>query len=257
MAIEGTDSDGGGQASGIPRHVAIIMDGNGRWARERNLPRHAGHKAGVKSVRAVVEESARYNIEVLTLFAFSSENWRRPEEEVSLLMELFMVALRRETKRLTKNNVQLHVIGDTSAFPEKLQQSILSTERETADNNGLVLQIAANYGGRWDITQATRRIAEQVQAGRLDPKDINESTLASELSFPHLPLPDLFIRTGGEQRLSNFLLWQVAYTELYFSPVLWPDFDATEFQQALYSFSGRQRRFGRTGEQVTPAAPTK
>jgi undecaprenyl diphosphate synthase len=233
------------------------MDGNGRWARERNLPRHAGHKAGVKSVRSVVEESARKGIEVLTLFAFSSENWRRPEEEVNLLMELFLVALRRETRRLSDNNVQLRIIGDTSAFPDKLQRSIILAQQETAGNNGLVLQIAANYGGRWDITQATRRIAEQVEAGRLSPEDIDESTLEGELSFPDLPLPDLFIRTGGEQRLSNFLLWQAAYTELYFTSVLWPDFDASQFSRALESFSGRQRRFGRTGEQVTPVAPAK
>ncbi len=250
MATEGTDSS-------IPRHVAIIMDGNGRWARERNLPRHAGHQAGVKSVRSAVEESVRNNIEVLTLFAFSSENWRRPEEEVSLLMELFMVALRRETKRLNKNNVQLRIIGDTSAFQEKLQRSICDAEQETAGNSGLVLQVAANYGGRWDITRAVRRIAEQVQAGTLTPDQIGESTISDELSFPHLPPPDLFIRTGGEQRLSNFLLWQAAYTELYFSPILWPDFDATAFRDALNSFSSRQRRFGRTGEQVDPVAPVE
>jgi undecaprenyl diphosphate synthase len=257
VAIDGSDSNGEGQAGGIPRHVAIIMDGNGRWARERNLPRHAGHKAGVKSVRSVVEESARKNIEVLTLFAFSSENWRRPEEEITLLMELFLVALRRETRRLSDNNVQLRIIGDTSAFPDKLQRSIVSAQQETADNSGLVLQIAANYGGRWDIAQAIRRIAEQVEAGTISPQEIDESTLEGELSFPDLPPPDLFIRTGGEQRLSNFLLWQAAYAELYFTPVLWPDFDATEYHSALDSFSGRQRRFGRTGEQVTPVVQEK
>jgi undecaprenyl diphosphate synthase len=230
------------------------MDGNGRWAQRRKLPRHAGHKAGVKSVRSAVEESVRNKVEVLTLFAFSSENWKRPKEEVGMLMELFMAALRQEVKRLRKNNVRLKVIGDISAFSDKLQASIKAAENDTAANTGLVLQIAANYGGRWDITEAARHIAQRVQAGELEPAAITESTLAESLSFPGLPDPDLFIRTGGEKRLSNFLLWQSAYAELYFTDTLWPDFDAAAFQQALQDFSGRQRRFGLTGEQVTPPA---
>ncbi len=250
MVTKETDISTVLQVGDNPRHVAIIMDGNGRWARARGMPRYAGHKAGVKSVRSIVEESVRRKIEVLTLFAFSSENWRRPEREVNLLMGLFMLLLRRETRRLKKNGVRLRIIGDTSAFSDKLQQAIIQAEQETADSDGLVLQVAANYGGRWDITQAARRIAEQVQAGRFTPEDISESTLAAELSFPDLPPPDLFIRTGGEQRLSNFLLWQSAYTELYFSDLLWPDFQADAFCDALESFSKRHRRFGRTGEQT-------
>ncbi len=251
MVTEGTESDNPGrQRTEVPRHVAIIMDGNGRWAQQRKLPRHAGHKAGVKSVRSAVEESVRNNVEVLTLFAFSSENWKRPEEEVSMLMELFMMALRQEVKRLRKNNVQLRIIGDVSAFPEKLRAAIKAAEGETAANTGLVLQIAANYGGRWDIAQATRRIAEKVRTGELEPDAITESTITESLSFTDLPDPDLFIRTGGEKRLSNFLLWQSAYTELYFTDTLWPDFDAVAFRQALREFGGRQRRFGLTGEQV-------
>jgi undecaprenyl diphosphate synthase len=226
------------------------MDGNGRWAQRRKLPRHAGHKAGVKSVRSAVEESVKNNVEVLTLFAFSSENWKRPKEEVGMLMELFVAALRQEVKRLQKNNVRLRVIGDTSAFSDKLQASIAAAEQQTAANTGLTLQVAANYGGRWDITQATRRIAEQVRAGELEPSAITESSVSESLSFPGLPDPDLFIRTGGEKRLSNFLLWQSAYAELYFTELLWPDFDAEAFQQALRDFNGRQRRFGLTGEQV-------
>jgi undecaprenyl diphosphate synthase len=250
MDAEGTESESLEQVIRIPRHIAIIMDGNGRWAQRRKLPRHAGHKAGVKSVRTAVEESVRNNIEVLTLFAFSSENWKRPKEEVGLLMELFVAALRQEVKRLHKNNVRLKVIGDISAFPDKLNASIAAAEKQTEANTGLTLQIAANYGGRWDITQATRHIAERVKSGDLEPSAISESIVSESLSFPGLPDPDLFIRTGGEKRLSNFLLWQSAYAELYFTDTLWPDFDAEAFQQALRDFSGRQRRFGLTGEQV-------
>jgi undecaprenyl diphosphate synthase len=234
----------------LPRHVAIIMDGNGRWAEQRGQARHAGHRAGVASVRAVIEESARLGLGALTLFAFSSENWRRPEKEVGLLMDLFMTALNREAKKLKANNISLRVIGDISAFPEKLQRKIRESERSTGDNDGLVLQIAANYGGRWDITQATRQLAEQVRQGLLQPEDIDESTLAGALSFPELPEPDLFIRTGGEQRISNFLLWQCAYTELYFTSTLWPDFDVEAYRDALREFAKRQRRFGMTGDQI-------
>jgi undecaprenyl diphosphate synthase len=234
----------------LPRHVAIIMDGNGRWAQQRSLPRHAGHKAGVKTVRSSVEQSVKYGIEVLTLFAFSSENWKRPQKEVSLLMDLFMAALQREVKRLKRNDVRLRIIGDRSAFSEKLQQRIAAAEADTANNSGLVLQIAANYGGRWDITQAVRRLALKVESGHLKPDAIDESMITSELSFSDLPDPDLFIRTGGEQRISNFMLWQSAYAELYFSEVFWPDFDAQAFEQALEFFSNRQRRFGMTSEQI-------
>ncbi len=234
----------------LPRHVAIVMDGNGRWAKQRNLPRHAGHKAGVKSVRSSVEQSVKHGIEVLTLFAFSSENWKRPKKEVSLLMDLFMIALQREVKRLRRNNVRLRIIGDRSAFSAKLQQRMAEAEAETADNDGLVLQIAANYGGRWDIVQAVRHIAARVATGELPVERITEATIAAELSFSDLPDPDLFIRTGGEQRISNFMLWQSAYTELYFSDDYWPDFDADAFDRALDFYVGRQRRFGMTGEQV-------
>jgi undecaprenyl diphosphate synthase len=234
----------------MPRHVAIIMDGNGRWAKQRNRPRTAGHREGVKSVRAVVEESVRRGVKTLTLFAFSSENWQRPRSEVNILMELFMSALRGEVRRLNDNDVRLRIIGDRSAFPEKLQRRIVEAEDMTADNLTLNLQVAANYGGRWDITQAARRLAEDVRSGRIDPDDIDEDALASRLSFPDIPEPDLFIRTGGEQRLSNFVLWQSAYAELYFTDLFWPDFDAAAYGRALEAFARRQRRFGRTGEQI-------
>ena len=234
----------------LPRHVAIIMDGNGRWAQRRMLPRHAGHRAGVKSVRMVVEQCAKLGIEVLTLFAFSSENWARPRKEVSQLMGLFMSALRGEIKRLRKNRVRLRIIGERSAFSEKLQKRIVEAERLTADNDGLLLQIAANYGGRWDITEAARRLALAVRGGELQPEEISEDTLAGALSFPDCPGPDLFIRTGGERRISNFLLWQIAYSELYFTDRLWPEFDEAEFELALADFAQRQRRFGKIGEQV-------
>ncbi|OOZ37077.1 isoprenyl transferase [Solemya velesiana gill symbiont] len=239
----------------LPRHVAIIMDGNGRWAQKRGQPRYAGHKAGVKSVRTSVEQCAKLGIEVLTLFAFSSENWKRPKKEVRMLMELFMVALKKEVKRLNKNNVRLRIIGDRSAFDPALQKKIAESETATAENTGLVLQIAANYGGRWDITQVARQLAERVKAGELESSQITESMIAETLSFADLPDPDLFIRTGGEQRISNFMLWQTAYTELYFADVLWPDFDAEAFEGALASFRQRQRRFGKTGEQIDQETP--
>jgi undecaprenyl diphosphate synthase len=234
----------------LPRHVAMIMDGNGRWARRRFLPRFAGHKAGLETVRAMVRACLEKGIGTLTLFAFSSENWRRPPEEVGLLMNLFLTALEREVAKLNEYGVQLRVIGDRSAFSEELQARIASAEALTAGNSALVLVIAANYGGRWDLTQAARKLAEAVQSGTLDPAAITSARLAAELSLADLPEPDLFIRTGGEQRISNFLLWQLAYTELYFTPILWPDFDAAAFAEALASFATRQRRFGRTGEQV-------
>ncbi len=234
----------------LPRHVAIIMDGNGRWAKRRGQPRHAGHRAGVESVRDVVEACADKGIEVLTLFAFSSENWRRPKPEVKLLMELFMLVLKRETRRLDTDNVRLRIIGDRLAFPDKLQKRIRDAEALTATNDGMVLQIAANYGGRWDIAEATRRIAARVAAGELDAAACNEQTVAEHLSFAGLPDVDLFIRTGGEQRLSNFVLWQAAYAELYFSDLLWPDFDARALETAFTDFAARERRFGKTTEQL-------
>ena len=240
----------------VPRHVAIIMDGNGRWAKQRGLPRTAGHREGVKSVRAVVDESRQRGVTTLTLFAFSSENWCRPRAEVTILMELFMAALRSEVRRLNENGVALRIIGERSAFSEKLQRRIAEAEALTAVNTQLNLQVAANYGGRWDIVQAARRLAMAVQSGQLDPSQIDEQRLSAELSFPDLPEPDLFIRTGGEQRLSNFVLWQSAYSELYFSDVLWPDFGAAAYGAALDDYAQRQRRFGRTGEQLEQTCAT-
>ena len=234
----------------LPRHVAIIMDGNGRWALKRHLPRIAGHQAGVEAVRGVVQACAEKKIEVLTLFAFSSENWRRPEKEVGLLMELFMTTLGRQVKRLHENNVRLIAIGERSAFSKKLQQRIAEAEQLTQNNTGLTLVVAVNYGGRWDITQAAKKIGKKIEAGELRPSEVTPELLDSFISLSNLPEPDLFIRTGGEQRISNFLLWQLAYTELYFTDILWPDFNATAFENALISFSNRQRRFGQTGEQV-------
>lgn len=226
------------------------MDGNGRWAVQRRMPRTAGHRAGVKSVRAVVEESVRQGVGALTLFAFSSENWRRPRTEVTLLMELFMSTLRTEINRLCENGVCLRVIGDRTALSEKLQERITEAEQATRDNQSMRLQIAANYGGRWDITQAARRLVADAREGRIALEDIDEQLFSSRLSFPDLPDPDFFIRTGGEQRISNFVLWQSAYSELYFSDLMWPDFDAEAYREALAEFSRRQRRFGLTGEQV-------
>ncbi len=232
-------------ADKIPAHVAIIMDGNGRWARARGKPRHAGHRAGVESVRRVIEACGNRGVKVLSLFAFSSENWQRPETEVKMLMELFFTALNREIRRLVRSNVRLRIIGDLSAFSDKLQALIREGERVTAENDGLLLQVFANYGGRWDITQAARQLATRVQAGMLDPADIDEHCFASVLAFAGVPDPDLLIRTAGEQRISNFMLWQCAYTELYFTEVLWPDFDEAALDAALADYAGRQRRFGR------------
>jgi len=234
----------------MPRHVAIIMDGNGRWAKKRLLPRIAGHRAGVETVRQVVKACAEKGVEALTLFAFSSENWRRPVKEVSLLMELFLTALQRESKRLHANNVRLKIIGDRSAFAPRLQEEVAKAEELSRDNTGLTLVIAANYGGRWDVVQAARRIGEKIASGQLQPGDISPEMFEAQLVLHGLPEPDLFIRTGGEQRISNFLLWHLAYTELYFTDTLWPDFDTQAFEDALLSYASRQRRFGRTGDQV-------
>lgn len=233
-----------------PRHVAIIMDGNNRWAKKRFLPGVAGHKAGVDAVRAVVEVCAQQNVDVLTLFAFSSENWQRPLEEVGALMELFLWALRNEVKKLHKNNIRLRIIGERSRFHCDLQNAIAEAEKLTANNTGLILQIAANYGGQWDITQAAQRLAKEVQAGHLQAEDITCQLLQRCLTTGEQPLPDLCIRTGGERRISNFMLWQFAYAELYFSDLLWPDFKHQAMQDALADFATRQRRFGKTSEQI-------
>lgn len=233
-----------------PRHMAIIMDGNGRWANLRKLPRFAGHTAGVETVKDVVRACVENDIEVLTLFAFSSENWRRPRDEVGMLMGLFMAALDQQVKKLHENNIRLRIVGDRKAFSPSLQKRIQDAEALTRDNTGLYLVIAANYGGRWDILEATRALALKVAAGELGVEAISEERLAQHLSLGDLPEPDLFIRTGGEQRISNFLLWNLAYTELYFTETLWPDFDRSALNEALASYARRQRRFGRTSEQV-------
>lgn len=240
--------------SSVPRHVAIIMDGNNRWAKKRLLPGVAGHKAGVDAVRAVIEVCAEAKVEVLTLFAFSSENWQRPAEEVGALMELFLTALRRETRRLNENDISLRIIGDRSRFHPELQAAMRDAEQRTAGNDRFILQIAANYGGQWDIAQAAQRLAREVQAGHLQPEDITPGLLQACLSTGDLPVPDLCIRTGGERRISNFLLWQLAYAELYFSDLYWPDFKHDAMRAALADFASRQRRFGKTSEQVEAGA---
>ncbi len=240
-------------SSAVPRHVAVIMDGNGRWAKQRGLPRIAGHRKGVEMVRELISACGANGISYLTLFAFSSENWRRPELEVKLLIELFMTALEKEVNDLHANNIRFRVIGDVQPFGKKILVKVKQAEALTRNNTALVLTIAANYGGRWDIARACAEIARQAQSGKLDPAAITPESLEPFLSLYGTPEPDLFIRTGGEQRISNFLLWQLAYSELYFTPVLWPDFDRTQFDTALLSYAGRQRRFGRTGEQVEAA----
>jgi undecaprenyl diphosphate synthase len=238
-----------------PRHIAIIMDGNGRWAQQRFLPRAVGHHAGVKAVRKIVEFcAADSTCEVLSLFAFSSENWNRPESEVSILMALFLTTLQSEIDKLHKNNIRLRFIGDRTAFDSALQQKMNEGEQKTQNNTALTLVIAANYGGRWDMTQACKMISQRIASGELSPRDINETVVNQHLSLANLPEPDLFIRTGGEQRVSNFMLWQLAYTELYFTPTLWPDFNQAALQEAITSFKSRQRRFGHTGDQIAALA---
>ncbi len=236
----------------VPLHVAVIMDGNGRWARRRGLPRIAGHRRGTESVRTLVRCCGERGVKYLTLFAFSSENWRRPAREVQLLMDLFVNALENEAKKLHENNVRLRVIGDLERLGPRITTLVAEAEALTAGNDALTLTIAANYGGRWDLTQACRQVANQVKTGVLDESGVTQETVESFLCTRFLPEPDLFIRTGGEQRISNFLLWQLAYTELYFTDVLWPDFGEAEFDAALQEFARRQRRFGQTGEQVAP-----
>jgi undecaprenyl diphosphate synthase len=234
----------------VPVHVAVIMDGNGRWARSRGLPRHAGHRAGVRSVRETVEVAAKRGVRYLTLFAFSSENWRRPPDEVSRLMGLLLEALQREVDDLHRNNVRLRFIGAREQLQKDLVHRISSAEARTANNDGLTLTVAAAYGGRWDITEAARSLAEQVAAGALTADEIDEDRLAAELSLGGLPDPDLLIRTGGEHRVSNFLLWNLAYSEMWFTSCLWPDFREPQFDEALAYFANRQRRYGYTGDQV-------
>ena len=233
------------QTGDIPRHVAIIMDGNGRWARRRRLPRIAGHRRGAEAVRTTLRACAERGIEYLTLFAFSSENWRRPPEEVRLLMKLFQSALENEVEKLHSNRIRLRVVGDTSAFDPKIRNLIERGEALTAANQQLTLTIAANYGGRWDILQALNRMLRENPGA-----EIREELLAPHLAMSYAPEPDLFIRTGGEQRISNFLLWQLAYTELHFTDTLWPDFDAAALDEAIASYRRRERRFGRTSEQL-------
>lgn len=240
----------GVSATPVPRHVAIIMDGNNRWAKKRLLPGVAGHKAGVNAVRAVIEVCVEAGVEVLTLFAFSSENWQRPEDEVSALMELFLLSLRREVSKLEKNGIRLRVIGERSRFHGELQRAIEQAEQQTAHNDRFVLQIAANYGGRWDMTEAARSLAKQVQSGDLAPEAIDEAAVSRYLSTAEAGDPDLLLRTGGERRVSNFLLWQLAYTELYFSDLFWPDFQHQAMREVLDDFALRQRRFGKTSEQI-------
>lgn len=235
----------------VPRHVAIILDGNGRWARRRHLPRFAGHKRGVEAVRRIVRACAERGVGYLTLFAFSSENWRRPAEEVALLMQLFVAALTREVRKLHRNGIRLKVIGDTSRFEPKIHSLIEAGERLTELNRGLTLTVAANYGGRWDILQALARLARAQPAAVV--AGASEEQITPYLAMAYAPEPDLFIRTGGEQRVSNFLLWQLAYTELYFTEKLWPDFDADALEEAFAWYRGRERRFGRTSEQLKEA----
>lgn len=227
----------------VPRHVAIIMDGNGRWAKQRFLPRIAGHKRGVDAVRETVRVCTEWGVQYLTLFAFSTENWRRPPEEVSFLMGMFLRALDRETEQLANNNIRLKIIGNRERLAGEIVDRILTAERRTADNTGLTLTIAADYGGRWDIVQSVRAIIEKNEM-------VTEQSILSNLSMSFAPEPDLFIRTGGEQRISNFLLWQLAYTELYFTDILWPDFNKSVFYEAIFSYRQRERRFGRTSEQL-------
>ncbi|EGQ7775085.1 TPA: isoprenyl transferase [Vibrio parahaemolyticus] len=234
----------------LPKHIAIIMDGNGRWAKSKGKPRVFGHKKGVNAVRKTVAAASKLGIKAMTLFAFSSENWRRPEEEVGLLMELFITVLSSEVKKLHKNNLQLRVIGDTSRFSERLQKKIVEAENLTASNTGMVINIAANYGGKWDITEAAKALALKARNGEIRVEDINEHLITEHLTMADLPEVDLLIRTSGECRISNFMLWQMAYAEMYFTPEFWPEFDEDSLVEAVTWFINRERRFGCTGEQV-------
>ena len=235
----------------LPEHIAIVMDGNGRWAEARGEPRTAGHRAGIEPVRRTIRECARLGVRALTLFAFSSENWRRPETEVATLMSLFMDALDREVEELHSNGVRLRIIGNRQSLAVRLQQRIAEAEALTAANTRLDLQVAVSYGGRWDLVEAARRLAARAASGALRPSDIDEGSLAAELQLADLPDPDLFIRTGGDHRVSNFLLWNIAYAELFFTDTLWPDFDEGVLAEAIADFDSRERRFGLTGGQVS------
>ncbi len=234
----------------VPQHIAIIMDGNGRWAKRRLMPRVAGHRKGVEALRGVIRACAERGVSHLTVFAFSSENWRRPQDEVTLLMELFMRALENEVARLHENGIRFRVIGDLSGFSERIQTLIRDAEALTRNNTRLTFTVAANYGGRWDIVQAVKKL----MAAGVSPDAMDEAALTRQLSIADMPEPDLFIRTGGEKRISNFLLWQLAYTELYFTDALWPDFDPAALDEAINSYRTRERRFGRTSEQVQSAS---
>ncbi|CAH0534232.1 Ditrans,polycis-undecaprenyl-diphosphate synthase ((2E,6E)-farnesyl-diphosphate specific) [Vibrio stylophorae] len=240
----------------LPKHIAIIMDGNGRWAKARGKARISGHRAGALAVRRTVSTAAQLGIQALTLFAFSSENWRRPQDEVDLLMKLFLHALQREVKKLHKHQIKLQIIGDLSNFSPALQKQIAKAQALTANNQGLVLNIAANYGGKWDIVQAAQQLATAVERGELDASQVDESTFAKALCLSDLPDVDLMIRTSGEQRISNFLLWQMAYAELYFTSAFWPDFDEHRFAEAIAWYVNRERRFGCTGEQISQLLTT-
>lgn len=234
----------------IPNHIAIIMDGNGRWATKRFLPRVAGHVKGVEAVRGIVEACIKRDVKFLTLFAFSSENWRRPADEVSMLMRLFVTALEKEVRKMSENNIRLKIVGDLSRFDAHLQAAIKDAEAVTENNDGLTVTVCANYGGRWDIVQA----ANKLMTTGLPEGEMTEEMLAANLSMAYAPEPDLFIRTGGETRISNFLLWQLAYSELYFTPTFWPDFNAAALDEAIHSYQSRERRFGRTSEQLESSA---
>ena len=234
----------------LPKHIAIIMDGNGRWAQAQGKPRVFGHKKGVDAVRNAVMFCQKLEIPSLTLFAFSSENWQRPEQEVSTLMELFMFVLTKEVKKLHKNNVRLRIMGELSRFSDKLQKRVAEAETLTKNNTGLCLNIAANYGGRWDITQATQKVVALVSEGKIKNEDINEDLISEHIMMADQPDLDLLIRTGGDLRISNFLLWQAAYAELYFTDILWPDFNDEAFADSIACFVSRERRFGCTGEQI-------
>jgi undecaprenyl diphosphate synthase len=254
VAIEQTSGVSSGRITrAVPQHVALIMDGNGRWAKARSKPRHSGHRAGIRAVRDTVETAAKRGVDYLTLFAFSSENWRRPAEEVGTLMSLFVEALQREVGELHRNNVKLRFIGARERLARRLLQKIEAAELKTQNNDGLTLLIAVSYGGRWDIVNAARQLAQQVAAGTLQAEDIDTDTFATNLALAGVPDPDLLIRTGGEQRISNFLLWNLAYAELYFCDCYWPDFTGAEFDAALAHFAQRQRRYGFTGEQIGAA----
>ena len=235
---------------GIPKHIAVIMDGNGRWAKQRMLPRVAGHKRGVETVREITRSCVERGVKYLTLFAFSSENWRRPTDEVSVLRQLFLAALEQEVERLNRNEIRLRVIGDVSPFGDKIVRLVSRAEDATRDNSKLTLTVAANYGGRWDILQAVNQMISEAPEGR---REFSEADIARHLAMSFAPEPDLFIRTGGEQRVSNFLLWQLAYTELYFTSTLWPDFGAASLDDAIAWYAQRERRFGRTSEQLAEA----